>query len=311
MIGARPGARIQRIAVAQGDRVQAGAVLAILEGHDQAEAQLAVALAQKARAEHHRAVKKQQLALEREQADKLQAARLQMAPRVLAARQRWSEIAGLFKQLAEDKTLPPRDRLEILLKNHDAEVQNLRGEQELKAIEIAQQIVPRQRKLEDEELEGKGPDQDLLDRQVDLARSGIRAAEVRAPRAGEVLDLMAHEGEVSSGPLLLFGDTAAMAAIAEVFQADAPRVRVGDPATVQVLGQTVAGKVTAVGGVVARNQLTSLDPRALQDRRVVKVTVQLDDPAPARRLVNMEVDVAIDVGAGEAPGAASPPTTGP
>jgi hypothetical protein len=38
------------------------------------------------------------------------------------------------------------------------------------------------------------------------------------------------------------------------------------------------------------------DPRALQDRRVVKVSVKLDDPGPAAKFINMEVDVTIRPG---------------
>ena len=97
-----------------------------------------------------------------------------------------------------------------------------------------------------------------------------------------------------------------MVATAEVYQADVPRLKVGDAATVQVSDQAVTGKVTRIGSVVGKNQLVSLDPRALQDRRVVKVTISLDDPEPARRLVNMEVDVAIRPSAAGAAGAASP-----
>ena len=52
IIGGRPGARIERIEVGQGDKIAAGQLLAILEGHDQARAQLALAEAQKARALH-------------------------------------------------------------------------------------------------------------------------------------------------------------------------------------------------------------------------------------------------------------------
>ena len=89
------------------------------------------------------------------------------------------------------------------------------------------------------------------------------------------------------------GDLSAMVAIAEVFQSDVPRLRTGDPATVQVLEQAVTGKVTRIGTIVAKNQLTNLDPRALQDRRVVKVTIRLDDPVLAARFVNMEVEAAI------------------
>ena len=61
-----------------------------------------------------------------------------------------------------------------------------------------------------------------------------------------------------------------MVATAEVYQADVPRLKVGDAATVQVLEQSVTGKVTRIGSVVGKNQLVSLDPRALQDRRVVR-----------------------------------------
>jgi HlyD family secretion protein len=107
---------------------------------------------------------------------------------------------------------------------------------------------------------------------------------------------MAHAGEVSSGPLLAMGDLSAMVATAEVFQADVPRLRTGDPATVQVLGQAVSGRVTRIGSIVGKNQLISLDPRALQDRRVVKVTISLDDPGRASSFVNMEVDAAIKPG---------------
>jgi HlyD family secretion protein len=91
-----------------------------------------------------------------------------------------------------------------------------------------------------------------------------------------------------------------MVATAEVFQTDIPRLRTGDPATVQVLDQAVTGKVTLIGSIVGKNQLTNLDPRALQDRRVVKVTIGLDDPVLAARFVNMEVEAAIKPGAGTA-----------
>ena len=84
-----------------------------------------------------------------------------------------------------------------------------------------------------------------------------------------------------------------MVAVAEVYQADVPEVKVGDPAEAVILGRKVAGKVTRIGRMVGRNTLASLDPRALQDRRVVAVTIRLDDPAAAADYVNMEVEVTI------------------
>ena len=295
IVGARPGARIERIEVGPADGITPGQVLAILEGHDQAQAQLALAEAQKTRALHQRSVQKQKLALEREQFDKLQKSKLESAMRVFSSKQRFDEITKLYKEL--QPTLQGKDRFDLELRYFEAETQNLRGELEIKSYQVAQELVPRQRKLEDEELGEKGPDLDLLDRQTDLARAGLAQTEVRAPFGGRVLELMAHAGEVSSGPLLAMGDLSAMVATAEVFQTDIPRLRTGDPATVQVLDQSVTGKVTLIGSIVGKNQLTNLDPRALQDRRVVKVTIGLDNPALAARFVNMEVEAAIKPGA--------------
>jgi HlyD family secretion protein len=298
IVGARPGARIERIEVGPADSVTPGQVLAILEGHDQARAQVALAEAQKTRALHQRSVRKQKLALEREQFDQLQKARLASAVRVFSSKQRFEELTKLYKQL--QPTLQGKDRFDLELRYLEAETQNLRGELEVKSYQVAGELTPRQRKLEDQELSEKTPDLDLLDRQTDLARAGLAQTEVRAPFGGRVLELMAHAGEVSSGPLLAMGDLSAMVATAEVYQADVPRLRTGDPATVQVLGQAVTGRVTRIGSVVGKNQLTSLDPRALQDRRVVKVTISLDDPVRAASFVNMEVDAAIKPGTGNA-----------
>ncbi len=296
IVGARPGARIEQIEVGAGDTVKPGQVLVVLEGHEQARAQLAVAEAQKTRAIHQRSVRKQKLGLEREQFDKVQKAKLESAMRVFSSKQRFDEITKLHKELLP--TLQGKDRFDLELRYFEAETQSLRGEMEIKSYQVAQELLPRQRKLEDDELGDKSPDLVLLDREVDLARTGLIQTEVRAPSGGRVLELMARAGEVSSGPLLAMGDSSAMVATAEVFQSDIPRLRSGDPATVQVLDQPCTGKVTLIGSMVGKNQLNRLDPRALQDRRVVKVTIGLDKPALAARFVNMEVEVTIKPGAG-------------
>ena len=173
VVGARPGARIDKIQAAQGDLVTPGQVLAILEGHDQAQAELALAEAQKQRADHQRSVQKRKLELEREQFDKLQAAKLQSATRVFGSKQRWSQIEALYKQLADDKDLPGKDRLDIMLRYFQAENENLRGELEIKSYETAQKLVPDQRKLEDQELGDKGPD-------IDCRSSSSRCPRARA-----------------------------------------------------------------------------------------------------------------------------------
>ena len=168
-----------------------------------------------------------------------------------------------------------------------------RTEIQLKEFEASLDQLESQRKLEDELNADDSPESVVLDRQVELARADLASAEVRAPVTGRVLAVSAHPGEVSLGPLLTLGDVGTMVARAEVFQTNVLDVAVGDPAEVFILGRTVAGEVTRVGATVARNTITSLDPAALADRRVVEVVVRLADPAIAARLVNMQVEVAI------------------
>jgi HlyD family secretion protein len=292
VVGARPGARVEKIDVQEGDEVPEGKVLAVLEGHGQADRQLALAKAQKDRAEHELSLRRKKLTLEREQFDATQKARIEAAKKVAAAtKQRFDQASPLYKTFVA--TLKDKERYDAEMAFLQLEVQSIRSALDLSLLETAQEMTPKQRALEDEELDKTGPDFQVLDRQIELAQAGLDQAEVKAPAAGKVLELRAHAGEVSTGALLTLGDTSAMVAIAEVFQTDAPRVTVGDPAEVRILDRTVSGRVTAIGSVVGRNQVTSLDPRALQDRRVVNVTVRLDDPAPAARFVNMEVDVLI------------------
>ena len=159
--------------------------------------------------------------------------------------------------------------------------------------------------LEDDELGEKHTDLEVLDRQIDLARTALAQTEVRAPGGGRILELLAHAGEVSSGPILQMGDLSAMVAIAEVDQSAIPRMRLGQAASVQVLDQTVSGKVTKIGVLVGKSPLPVLDPRSLQDRRTVKVTISLDNSGLAASLINMEVEVTIIEGGGS-----SSPTTG-
>jgi HlyD family secretion protein len=296
VVGARPGARIERILTAQGDSVVPGQVLVILEGHDVARVQVGMAEARKKQMNHERMLKKKKLALEREQFDQTQKAKLESARRVFASRQQFGLIESLHKQLADSKTRSQSDQFETEIKFFEAELQHLRGELEVKSFEIAQQLAPRQRQIEDEELADTNPALEMLDRQIELARATLAETEIKAPIKGQVLEVQAHGGEISTGMVLTMGDLDAMVATAEVDQAYVPRLNLGDVASVQVLNQVIVGKVTRKGSVVGKNQLANIDPRALQDRRVVKVTIALDQPEPARGFVNMEVDVTIKAG---------------
>jgi len=95
-----------------------------------------------------------------------------------------------------------------------------------------------------------------------------------------------------------FGDTRAMTAELEVYQADVGRVRLGQAVTLHspALPAPLSGRVSRIGQSVGRQRLTEASPAANTDARVVQVTVALDESSAnrARSLVGLEVRADID-----------------
>ena len=300
VVGARPGIRIERVLVAAGDLVQAGQPLAILEGQAEARRRLALAEAQKAEALHQRAQRRNQVAVERAREDRLQPIRLSALENTNKALKAEDErLSQDIEALGKDPQTV-RQREELALKLDEVRIESYKAFFELEQVRADQALLDRKRSVEDQALADGGPDDQVLDRQIDLARAALDATTVEAPVAGHVLDVPAHGGEVSSGPLVTLGDLSAMDVVAEVDQADADQLKEGDAAEVTILGTTVPGKVTRIGRLVGRNQLMNVDPRAVQDLRVLKVTIRLGAAQPADRFVNMQVEVAITPGAAPA-----------
>lgn len=138
---------------------------------------------------------------------------------------------------------------------------------------------------------------------VDLTRAehDLERAYVRAPSTGTVLAVNARAGERPGlGGLIDLGDTSQMTVEAEVYQTLIGRVAIGDPVTVsaEALAQELSGIVTAIGLEIGRQSITSNDPAANTDARVVDVIVTLDaaSSALARGFTNLETVVRIDAG---------------
>jgi HlyD family secretion protein len=135
--------------------------------------------------------------------------------------------------------------------------------------------------------------------------SQISAAEIRAKRLTlhgpcdcRVLNIRLKPGEeVGTGPILVVGDTERMRAVAEVYETDIGKVRVGQLAEVtsRALPKPVKGRVARIGNTVFKNDVLNVDPAARADARVVQVWIDLDldDQALAKQLTNLTVDVLI------------------
>jgi HlyD family secretion protein len=83
--------------------------------------------------------------------------------------------------------------------------------------------------------------------------------------------------------------------VAEVYETDIGRVRLGQRATVSspTLGAPIQGKVAKIGSMIFKNDVLSVDPAARIDARVVEVRILLEDAARVANLSNLSVDVVI------------------
>lgn len=128
----------------------------------------------------------------------------------------------------------------------------------------------------------------------------LQQAYIRAPIAGQVLKIHAYPGEkVDSKGIVELGQTQHMMAIAEVYQTDISKIRVGQTATVtsQAFSGELKGTVTQVGNQVNRQIITSGQPGENLDRRVIEVKVRLTPQASQQvaNLTNLQVEVAIQI----------------
>jgi len=141
-------------------------------------------------------------------------------------------------------------------------------------------------------------DHDVAVADLRLARAELARVEVRAPIAGRVLSVHARAGErVGSDGILDLGETGAMYAVAEVYEADVGAVALGAAAEVSstALPRPLHGVVEDIALRVRKQDVLGTDPAARTDARVVEVEVRLDeaDVALAAGYTHLQVEVAI------------------
>jgi HlyD family secretion protein len=105
------------------------------------------------------------------------------------------------------------------------------------------------------------------------AQASFDQSQVRAPAAGEVLDIHTRSGEVvSSDGIIELGQTGQMQAVAEVYQSDIRNIRVGQRA--QITSDTIPGELTGtverIDSQVRRQTIVNTDPSANIDARVIR-----------------------------------------
>lgn len=125
-------------------------------------------------------------------------------------------------------------------------------------------------------------------------------ATIRAPYSGTIFKLIARPGDkIGEGGLLEMGDSSRMGVIAEVYQSDLPDIRPDQAVTITAdgfPGKTVRGKVNAIARQVSRQSVFTGESGDNVDRRVVEVKIALpaDVIAKASRINYMQVNVVFD-----------------
>jgi len=132
--------------------------------------------------------------------------------------------------------------------------------------------------------------------QLARERVALERCYLKAPTDGRVLRILKRPGElIDLGGLIQLGRVQRMYAIAEVYETDIGRVKIGQKATVtsRALGTPLTGVVKQVRLEVRKQDTTGTDPASRKDARVVEVEVLLDKPELVAALSNLQVEVVI------------------
>lgn len=124
------------------------------------------------------------------------------------------------------------------------------------------------------------------------AQQDLELTYVRAPINAQVIKIHSKSGEVadSSKGIVELGQTNQMMVVAEVYESDIGKIRVGQKATIQsesgAFDRELKGTVSEVGRQISKKDVLSSDPAADVDVRVVEVQILLT-PEDSRRVANL------------------------
>ncbi len=129
------------------------------------------------------------------------------------------------------------------------------------------------------------------------ARAERDLSRVSSPIDGQVLTVWAHQGErVGAEGIVELGRTNEMFAVAEVYETDIRKVRIGQRARVTstALAEDLFGTVERMDLKVGKLDVVGDDPAAKTDARVVEVEIRLDDSSAAEKLTNLQVEIELE-----------------
>jgi HlyD family secretion protein len=262
-------ALVDKLLVEQGSKVEAGQVVAVLNGFDLARSDLEAAKARLRLAEAQRA---------QVQAGSGKASEIAAQLNVIAARR-----AQLIR------TKKDWGRTAALVRNQNASVQELDAQQA--ALDQITNDVQQAENALKALTEVREVDDAVAEAQIAVARANVAKVQavverlqIHAHVSGTVLSIMARDGEaIQADGILRMGDLEHLIVVAEVDQAQIDRVTEGMTTKIErgMVPQPVTGTVTRIAKEVFRQKRPSSDILVGRDAKIVEVEVTPRTPLPA------------------------------
>jgi ABC exporter DevB family membrane fusion protein len=282
--------RIRGVSVEEGDRIQAGQVVAELDNDDfRARVALAEAVLANRRAELDKTLAGARRQERREAGSRASEAEADMvqARREYERRERLKDMAVISREEAdrsEREMLMAASRAEALKQRHSLVEDRAREEDIAMARAAVAEAAAR----------------------LDEARALFEKTVIRSPIAATVLRKHRREGEIVSSafdtPILTIGDVSRLRVRAEVDEADIARIRGGQRAYVvaEAFGpEKFWGSVGRVSRILGRKNVRTDRPDERVDTKVLETLIDMDT---ADRLVSgLRVDVYVIVEPGARP----------
>ncbi|MBE9208379.1 ABC exporter membrane fusion protein [Nostoc sp. LEGE 06077] len=316
---ANNGNRVDQLLVKQGDRVKIGQVIAILDSRDRLfaayqQAQEDVKVAQAKMAITKAGAKTGEINAQRAEIARLEAQRLgDIDAQAATVARLTSEQTNALRQYNRYQSLYEQGAISAA----DRDSRQLALDTAQKSLQEAQAILERiqstspaqlnQAKANLERIAEVRPvdvkqNQAEIDRAVAAmkqAKAELDQAYVRSPMNGEILEIHTHAGEVvGTDGIVEIGQTQQMYAVAEVYQSDISKVKLGQKVRVSsdsIPGELL-GKVERIDSQVKRQNVVNTDPSTNIDGRVVEVHIALDAASSkkAAKFTNLQITAEIE-----------------
>lgn len=270
--GAADALRVGVLKVQEGQEVEAGQVLAVLDTYDRLTAQVQASEA---------VLRLKRLTLERQ--------RVEIAANVTSRRSALerarAELDAVKAEFDRQRTLLERGvtttanvekkRRELLT----AEATVRETTAALARIETAPKLGPADGAPSQIDIAVTEQEVAAAEADARVTRASLEQATIRAPIKGRILAIKTRPGErFTTEGLLEMGSTDEMQAVVEVYQTDVARVRLGQRVTVksEPLPGPIIGTVSRIGASIKRQSVINNDPATATDARVVEVFVAFD-----------------------------------